>query len=282
MDGSGLEIGAVDKVARFTINTATILAACGVIVLLRLILAEKVNGKVIENTLFSLGILGGVAGLFVAYATLRNQTRQAAEIAINVEGGRIADWERSRPSVRCVYGWYDRYASASKAGKFDPEMANSCLARIVVDRENFTEVMLYAEEVFFLLQRAKSDQDIWGSDYAGKIKYWREDVGDDPTGMFSYHLVHRYPMQEAAVAGKPATSGPEKEMADAGVAIVDPCARAERVSICLEAVGRHAEPLTSPSYCVAHRRLRDDELFVRGVAKACRAEAVRLARTKRP
>lgn len=238
--------------------------------------AAKVHGGegLVEKLLPAAGAgLGLILTVFVAYGALRNQSRLTAEIAINEDGGRIAEWERENPAVRCLYSWFDDAPPRAEAGD---RIANACLARIVADRETYTEVMLYIEEAFYLLGRAARDRKQWGSTYYSEIKYWQSDVGEDQTGLFAFHLLNRYPLEPAPPGQN--LEAAKREMRAAGVEIGNLCVGGQRVRTCLEATGRFADPL--PSECAgevppaSHRRLL-------AVEQVCRAEANRLAQARK-
>lgn len=198
--------------------------------------------------------LGLILTVFVAYSALRNQALLTAEIAINEDGGRIADWEREKAEVRCLYTWFDEAWPADGRPDTVDTTAVTCLARIVADRDTYTEAMLYIEESFFILRRAARDQARWGSTYYREIEYWQSDVSDDPTGLFSFHLLNRYPFERVAKDEKSAVgkgeeklAAAERAMKESGVKIKNLCVKAEWVRTCLHAVGRFAAPL--PEKC---------------------------------
>jgi hypothetical protein len=222
--------------------------------------------------------LGLMLTVFVAYSALRNQARLTAEIAINEDGGRIADWERESPAVRCLYGWFDGEGPDDTDTTADP-----CLARIVADRDAYTEAMLYIEESFFILRHAARDQAQWGSTYYREIEYWQSDVSEDLTGLFAFHLLNRYPLKPAANGKKPLAkeeklAAAEHAMTEAGVGIENLCVGAERVRTCLRAVGRSAPSL--PETCNKNRSqaqaLAAAAPRLPAVEQACRAEAAAL------
>lgn len=213
--------------------------------------------------------LGVILTVFVAYGALRNQSRLTAEIAIGADGGRIADWEREESDVRCLYDWFDQSAPAALPRKVAKlPMSDICLARIVANREAYTEVMLYIEEVFFILRQSQRDKQKWGSSYYAEVEYWKSDISEDFTGLFSFHLLNRYPFEESDVSEKLEAAKREMSVADVGISNI--CAGAQRVQVCLRAVGRLAEPL--PSSCDAHIPIATDVRLLR-LEAACQAEA---------
>ena len=115
--------------------------------------------------------------LFVTYASFRNQTRLAAEVGLNVEAMEVYQLELAHPELRCLY---DNYGHANY---------EACLTRIVADPAIWSRAIFYVEEAWFILDIARVDERQWGSTYSDSIEFWREDVGKDPTGLFSYYLV---------------------------------------------------------------------------------------------
>ncbi|MCL6507874.1 MAG: hypothetical protein K6T59_12690 [Bryobacteraceae bacterium] len=213
--------------------------------------------------------LGVILTVFVAYAALRNQARLTAEIAIVADGGRIADWERESPEVRCLYDWFDQSAAPVLPRNIaQTTVADTCLARIIVDRDIFTEVMLYIEEAFFILRQAAREQKQWGSSYYAEVEYWKSDISEDVTGLFAFHLINRYPFGEGGKAD--ALEAAAREMDFSDVKIANLCAGAQRVQVCLRAMGRFAEPL--PLSCNAHIPISTDVRLVR-LAAVCEVEA---------
>ena len=272
------DIKIVDGVVYIIIVATIIFIFIGIMKFIRIYLMGLLSEKHIEVAFVCVGLAGGVLAVYVAHSTLRNQTKLSAETAINQDAGRLLDWERSSPSVRCTYSWFDRLAPLTAGPRpdqddtYDPMIANECLAKVVANRKNFTEVMLYTEEVFFILQQAKRDQDKWGSAYAEEIQYWRADVGEDMTGLFSYHLLNRYPINKK-ILPKMALLEPNNQMAKAGVEISDLCGRARRVTTCLEAAGRFADPI---AHCADYKPSAHSAQLLVGVASACQAEAQRI------
>jgi hypothetical protein len=153
----------------------------------------------------SLRLLVGITGiiaLYVAYASFRNQSRLTAETDLNSEAMQLYGLEMENKELRCLYFNY---------GHSDPP---ACLTSITTSSENWSRAILYVEEVWFVLQKAKEDQIQWGSTYASSIKFWADDVSKDPTGLFSYYLISTTESRAEAA----------QEMALAGVSIPDLCA----------------------------------------------------------
>jgi hypothetical protein len=222
--------------------------------------------------------LGLILSVFIAYGALRNQSRLTAEIALNEDGGRIADWERESAAIRCLYTWFDGAPPKGDARKKAVDAnADACLVRIVANRDTYTEAMLYIEESFFILRRAERDRKQWGSRYNSEIAYWQSDVSEDPTGLFAFHLLNRYPLNRCSdtpsrgcVADDAVLPTVEREMASAHVEIENLCVAAQRVHTCLHAVGRFAAPL--PSGC-DDKVLPDAAPRLEALDQSCRAAA---------
>jgi hypothetical protein len=118
-----------------------------------------------------------IIGLFITYASFRNQTRLSAETALNEEAMQLYQIEMKEKHLRCIY---DNYA---------PEDRNSCLKTLISTDGEWSMAIFYVEEAWFILKKAKDDADIWGSTYAESIGYWANDVSKDETGLFSYYLI---------------------------------------------------------------------------------------------
>lgn len=227
-------VAVVDQSMLLAANLAFVGGAFALVLIVRRALLGSDREKLFEQAMISAGVIGGFFAVYVAYGTLRNQTKQTAEAAINQDAGRLLDWERANPSIRCLYGWFDR--TTPSGDEEDNTLNDQCLATIVADRALYTEALLYAEEVIFILQQAQEDQKQWVSGYAESVAYWRQDVSDDVTGLFSFHLVNRYPLP-----GNLDRGNADKNMRAAGVSIDNMCARAVRVRVCIEAAGRYVD-----------------------------------------
>lgn len=156
--------------------------------------------------------------LYVAYGTYRNQLRQASEIALSANGSNMLALEMANPKIRCLYYNYRQE---------DPV---ACLDRLAQNPDDWSFAIFYVEEVWFALQTAITERQDWGSEYAINISYWAQDVGRDPTGLFSYYVVSTEPSLEAA----------QNAVRSGGVQIVDLCGNYLRV---WAALGRHnAQP----------------------------------------
>lgn len=140
------------------------------------------------------GVLMAALALLLTYWSVRIQSRLAADIALNASGEIFVEHEMKNENFRCIYEWH---AFSDK---------NKCINAMLGSGKLYSEEMLYIEEVFFILKKAKSERKIWGAGYAREIKYWAADVSADPTGIFSYQLVAENPesfdqeMKEAGVS----------------------------------------------------------------------------------
>jgi len=152
-----------------------------------------------------------VLGIYIAYGSLRNQMRMSAEAARNSDAYLLLEWEKDKPYIRCLYTWYSDIVSGE-----------ACLQEIVGDSQKFTETLLYVEEVFWILQASKRDAELYKSPYSSDIQFWRDDIEEDPTGIFSFHLINRYPVSRVTA-----------EATDAGICIPDLCSGYERVRLAL-------------------------------------------------
>lgn len=154
------------------------------------------------------GAMGTVAilgAVYIAYASFRNQARMSAEASLNSEAMILYQIEMASPELRCLY---DNYGHARY---------QQCLDTIVSTEENWSRAILYVEESWYVLIASKADEIEWGSAYSDSIEFWREDIGKDPTGLFSYYLV--------ATEGENARA----RMAEAGVEINNLCENYLRV-----------------------------------------------------
>jgi hypothetical protein len=158
-----------------------------------------------------------VLTLFVGYASFRNQSRLSAEAALEEAGYDLYGIEMNEPKLRCLYFNY---------GHHDP---NPCLERIVSDPDLWSLAIFYVEESWFQLEQANKERKEWGATYAEQIKYWAEDVGRDPTGLFAYYLLSSEDSMDDVFA----------TMEAAGVQIENPCENYRRVWDALARRGKH-------------------------------------------
>lgn len=166
--------------------------------------------------------------VFAGYASFRNQSRLSSEAALNDAGYTLYNLEMEKTELRCLYFNY---------GHSSPDQ---CLSAIVNDPQFWSLAIFYVEESWFQLEGAKKEQDEWGATYAESIKYWAQDVGRDPTGLFSYYLVSSEKSIEKAVG----------TMLSSGVEIDGMCAKYRKVWRALYKVGKHP-PMVSGAgkYC---------------------------------
>lgn len=137
-------------------------------------------------------------GVYVTYSIFRNQAQQNAEFSLSNQGTDFVNWERESPEIICLYQWH----------AFDD--AVECRKAIFASPFAYRKTMLYIEETLFMLETAEADRDRWGSRFAEDIKFWADDVSEDPTGMFAYNLVSEN-RDPAAAAGRSGLSmSPEK------------------------------------------------------------------------
>ena len=162
------------------------------------------------------GLIGGFFAVYVAYVTLRNQAMLTAKTAINADAGRLLDWERSSPHIRCLYNWYSSY-----------DRGDDCLAAIATNADRYSEASLYIEEVYFILKQARDDERRWSSKYIKSIGYWRVGVEEDPTGLFRNFLAGEAPTLKAAV----------RDAGTADLKFASLCDGYHRVQACFRAVG---------------------------------------------
>lgn len=125
--------------------------------------------------------IAGVLGTFIAYGSLRNQMLQNAETASNETAGDFVDWERGNPMLRCLYTWDSNFLNH-----------DLCRRSILSDPDQLSEVTLYIEEVLFFLEQSKRYQRVYGSPYNADIDFWRNDIREDPTGLFSFTFYNIY------------------------------------------------------------------------------------------
>lgn len=163
-----------------------------------------------EPIVAALTVLLLFVGIYAGYASFRNQTRLAAETALNDGADNLFAVEIANPELRCLYRTY---------GHDDPDR---CLATLAADRDLWSLAIFYVEESWFTLEKAAEDRRNWGSQYATDIAYWADDVSDDTTGLFSYYLLNQH--------------GPgdiKGEMRRAGICIPDVCAGYAKVRAAL-------------------------------------------------
>lgn len=178
-----------------------------------------------EPIVAALTILLLFVGIYAGYASFRNQTRLAAETALNDGADNLFAVEIANPQLRCLYRTY---------GHDNPDR---CLAALATDPVLWSLAIFYVEESWFTLEKASEDRRNWGSQYAADIAYWGEDVADDPTGLFSYYLLNQHGVADAGV-----------EMTRAGICIPDLCAGYAKVRAAL-AKARGLPP--GPDLCAA-------------------------------
>ncbi|HEX6859585.1 MAG TPA: hypothetical protein VF138_05220 [Caulobacteraceae bacterium] len=157
------------------------------------------------------GVFVVIVGAFVAYSAFRNQLKLSAEVELNQEGSGLLDYEMADENIRCLYDNYGHYDS------------DHCLRVNASSSDHWSKAIFYVEETWFQLEKATRERAKWGSDYAEEVKYWAEDLGRDPTGLFSYYLV----------SSAPSVADAREEMRLAGVCIPDLC---ERYSYVLQAL----------------------------------------------
>lgn len=170
------------------------------------------------------GLVGAFLAVYVAYGTLRNQALLTAKTAINADAGRLLEWEKDRPYIRCLYNWYSTY-----------DNGDACLAEIAASPDKYSEASIYIEEVFFILKQSKLDERQWGSDYIESIEYWRRGVEEDPTGLFANYLsvVDSY-------VDPPTSMAKAKVSAEAaGIEMPNMCDGYHRARACFQAVGQN-------------------------------------------
>lgn len=176
------------------IFNAALLDGIAVVLLLMLVAAVVVGivdivpavhhrtGRVLRKRLGRwIPVMTALLALFLTYATVRLQTRLAADVAYDEIGSMFVQDELANSHFRCLYNWHAHSTPVQ------------CRSDIVSSSEKYSETMLYIEEVLFLLESAKKDKAIWGTQYAEDIEFWMKDVSDDPTGMFSYGIVVENP-----------------------------------------------------------------------------------------
>ncbi|HEY9217471.1 MAG TPA: hypothetical protein VIO94_05430 [Phenylobacterium sp.] len=145
------------------------------LIVTNVIAGQRLRFELSENLVI---IFVGLLAVYVAYASLRNQTRQAAEISLNAEADALFAFEMDDANgLRCLYpqlGWDNPAA---------------CRANFTASPGAWSKSVDYVEESLFMLKKARRDRRQWGSSFAKEIAYWADDVSADPTGLFSYYLV---------------------------------------------------------------------------------------------
>jgi hypothetical protein len=174
--------------------------------------------------------------LYVAYASFRNQSRLASEASLNSESISLYQIEAARPELRCLYFNYGH------------ENANVCLANLVSSSENWSLAIFYVEESWFILSRATEEHVNWGSSNAAWIRGWAEDIGRDPTGLFSYYLI----------SASNTLADTREWMRQAGVQIAEPCENYRRV---WAALGEHGHQPASVSGAALECGITDKAVY---------------------
>jgi hypothetical protein len=163
--------------------------------------------------------IAAAVAIFVTYASFRNQSRLAAETALNTEGQMLFEMEMTQPNLRCLY---------TSFAHDDPA---ACLRRIASNEADWSAASFYIEGVFWLLKKSEDDRKAWGSVYSDDINYWREYVNEDPTGLFAFYLLSFH-----------GAGGAEKAMVETGVKIPDLCGKYRRVRSVLEQARANTRP----------------------------------------
>jgi hypothetical protein len=185
-----------------------------------------------RGALPAVAVIAAVLGTYLAYGSVRNQMRMQAESDNIRIGIMFVEWERERPFLRCLYTWYSNRVNHE-----------TCRQQIVGSSRNFSEALLYAEEVIFYLKVSRRNQEDYHSPTFDDIDYWRRDIDEDPTGIFSFLLVNRYGL-----------SGFHEAAVDAGLCIPDLCLGYERVRLSL---GGRGFDVRHPDLCqMPHQRQR--------------------------
>jgi hypothetical protein len=122
-----------------------------------------------------------ILGTLVAYGSLRNQMLQNAETSSNDTATHFVNWERENPLIRCLYTWDSNFVNY-----------DSCRQMIVSNQDNLSEITLYIEEVLFFLEQSRRYQRVYGSPYNADVDFWREDIQEDPTGIFAFTFYNIY------------------------------------------------------------------------------------------
>lgn len=206
--------------------------------------------KRLERTAVVLGIIGGYLAVYMAYGTLRNQSMLAAKSSINADAGRLLDWERTRPQIRCLYNWYSTH-----------DDGDACLATIAADADLFSEASLYIEEVFFIFKQARQDERMWRSGYVESIWYWRAGVEEDPTGLFGNYLATSPPGTKQSV---------RNHIQASSVAMPNVCDAHYRVRACFRSIG---QDVSFSQACQNHQISNDVAETLPKLIATCRAAA---------
>jgi hypothetical protein len=201
----GVVTGEIWRVGVLDLIAVVLLMASGLII--GTLILGRMSGKTSETLNGSMAnwatAIVGVAAVFLAYGSFRNQTRLAVEAQLSQESEHLQAMEMADPNLRCLY---DNYGNPNYG---------ECLAIAVKDSASWSKVMFYVEESWFVLEKSAEDRTNWGSKFAEDLKYWAEDVSKDPTGIFTYQLVSTEGGVDEA----------RKVMRKAGVCIPDICQR---------------------------------------------------------
>lgn len=201
----------VDGVA---VGSLIIAAAGGLIYLVvalvrRWVFKRKLPQNLIAKLAAGLAVLVGV---YLTYATFRNEARQTAENGLTEIAYKLLEIEMADPSIRCLYRW----------GAFDEP--SQCL-QSNIDPAQWSKTQLYVENVFDFFDSAGWDGREWGADNVEGITKWADEVAADRTGLFSFYLVATYRSEARAVAE------------GFGVRVASLCANYRKVSDALTARG---------------------------------------------
>ncbi len=133
--------------------------------------------------------MAAIFGTIITYGSLRNQMLQNAENASNSLANEFIVWERENRYIRCLYTWDSGFVDHRK-----------CFEEIIPDPDKLSEVTLYIEEVFFFLEQSARYEEIYESPYSQDIQYWRRDIEEDPTNLFSFTFRNIYGRNKVAQA----------------------------------------------------------------------------------
>lgn len=208
-------VGAIDRIVKALL--AILLCVFVLLAAAYTIYPQSQTSRRFRRSVVSLGSAAFVImGLYVGYASFRNQTQISAEASVNEEGMNLYALEVEREELRCLYF---NYRAA------DPV---ACLDRLIANEGLWSLAIFYVEEGWFLLGKSQRDRLIWGSQYGDSIDYWAADVARDPTGLFTYYAV-------ASEAGEPNPVASARRMMDqAHVCVPDICAKFNFVRGALE------------------------------------------------
>ena len=147
-------------------------------------------------------LIGFAFTSFVAWRTIEDASREEAESRIAQEGYTLLGYEMEYPHLRCLYDFYHGTE------------ASACLQQVygTGDKGKWTQTLLYIEEVIWIFDESRQVEERYGAVYSDDIDYWREDVVDDVSGLFSYYIVEEAAQEHRREITRHRLAGPRSAL----------------------------------------------------------------------